>query len=107
MTLFFPVVLAVGGKRWRYSALRTFDVIDEGGSLLASLMSDIDNTENIWYFLVSGRDYKLQVQVVDGAVFNWDYGLAWQVSAVAVPAAVWFFISGLLGLFGLKRSVRK
>ncbi|NOQ77741.1 MAG: hypothetical protein GQ475_08145 [Methylococcaceae bacterium] len=87
--------------------LLLFDVTDEGESLLASSMSDIDNTENLWYFLESGRDYRLQVQVADGSVFNWDYGLAWQVSAVPVPAAAWFFISGLLGLFGAKRSARK
>lgn len=83
-----------------------FDVTGGAESLLASSTSDIDNTENLWYFLEQGRDYQLQVLAADDSTFKWDYGLAWQISAVPVPAAVWFFISGLLGLFGVKRSAK-
>ena len=82
-----------------------FDVTGGVESLLASSTSDIDNTENLWYFLEQGRDY--QLQVANGSVFNWDYGLAWQISAVPVPATAWFFISGLLGLFGIKCSAKR
>jgi len=84
-----------------------FDVTGGAESLLASSTSDIDNTENLWYFLEQGRDYQLQVLAANGSVFNWDYGLAWQISAVPVPATAWFFISGLLGLFGVKRSAKR
>ena len=84
-----------------------FDVTGGSESLLASSTSDIDNTENLWYFLEQGHDYQLQVLAVDGSDYNWDYGLAWKISAVPVPAAVWFFISGLLGLFGVKCNVKR
>ena len=83
-----------------------YDVTGGAESLLASSASNIDNTENLWYFLEQGRDYQLQVLAADGLNFNWDYGLAWQISAVPVPAAAWFFISGLLGLFGVRRSAK-
>ena len=84
-----------------------YDVTGGSESLLASSASSIDNTENQWYFLEQGRDYQLHVLAADGLGFNWDYGLAWQISAVPVPAAAWFFISGLLGLFGVKRSAKR
>lgn len=80
-----------------------YDVTNGSESLLASSISKIDNTENIWYFLELGHDYELQVLAADGESFNWDYGLAWQVAPVPVPAALWLFMSGLLGLVGIKR----
>ena len=83
-----------------------FDVTSGSESLLASSTSHIDNTENLWYFLEQGHDYQLQVLAANDSVFNWDYGLAWKISAVPVPATVWFFISGLLGLSALKRSAK-
>jgi hypothetical protein len=46
------------------------------------------------------------LQVIPGsgqAAFDWDYALAWQVTAVPVPAALWLFGSGLIGLVGVAR----
>ena len=51
-----------------------------GGSIVASSNSAIDNTENIWFNLLSNRDYQLQVIRGSGqAVFDWDYAIAWQI----------------------------
>ncbi len=83
-----------------------YDVTGGIESLLASSTSKIDNTENLWYFLEQGRDYQLQVLAGSGSSFNWDYGLAWKISAVPVPATVWFFSSGILVLLALS-SIRK
>jgi len=37
----------------------------------------------------------------EGDAFDWDYGLAWKIAPVSVPAAVWMFVTGLLGLVGI------
>jgi len=84
--------------------LSLFDVTDVGNELLvASSNSQIDNTENLWYFLEQDRDYQLQV-TAEGDDFNWDYGLAWNIAPVPVPATVWMFITGLGALFGLRKK---
>jgi hypothetical protein len=55
--------------------------------------------------LDSDRDYAIQVTPGCGqAAFDWDYALAWQVTAVPVPAALWLFCSGLIGLVGVARG---
>lgn len=46
-------------------------------TVVASSLSSIDNTENIWFELLAGRDYQVRVESV-GANFEWDYSLAWQ-----------------------------
>jgi len=81
-----------------------FDITDGVGNelLIADSRSDIDNTENIWYALQKGRDYQLQV-TAEGDPFSWDYGLAWKVSAVPVPAAIWLFLSGVIGLSAFRK----
>lgn len=85
--------------------LYLFDVTGESELLINSSTSEFDNTENIWSFVEQGHDYRIDVTAADGESFNRDYALAWKVSAVPVPAAVWFFVSGLLGLFAAKRYV--
>lgn len=84
--------------------LALYDVTDgtENAFLVASSNSVLDNTENLWYELKKGRDYKLQV-LAEGDLFDWDYGLAWKVSAVPIPASLWLFIPFVLGLFGFRR----
>lgn len=70
---------------------------------LGSSESIWDNTENLWMMLASDRDYAIQVMPGSGQAFDWDYALAWQVTAVPVPAALWLFGSGLIGLVGMAR----
>lgn len=74
------------------------DVATETETLIASSTSDIDNTENLWTNLDPDGDYALRV--VNGGLteFNWDYGLAWQVQAVPLPAALPMMICALAGL---------
>jgi len=59
-------------------ALQLIDVTG-GGTVVASSNSSIDNTENIWFDLLSNRSYQLQVIQGTGSSFNWDYALAWQI----------------------------
>ncbi len=73
--------------------------------LIASSMSRIDNTENLWLDLTAG-DYRLEVSRAPGeAAFNHDYALAWQTSAVPLPSSVWFLLTALtgLGIFGRRK----
>jgi len=86
--------------------LSLFDVTDGVGNelLVSSSNSSIDNTENLWYFLEQDRDYQIQV-TAEGDDFNWDYGLAWRIAPVPVPATIWMFITGLVTLFGLRKKL--
>ncbi len=84
--------------------LLLFDITSGSNVLLANSNSTLDNTENIWHSLEQNHQYKLEVVAANGSSFNWDYALAWQIKPVPVPAAIWLFISGLLGLFGLRRN---
>lgn len=84
--------------------LLLYDVTSGANILLANSNSDIDNTENIWFFLEQNHDYKLEVIAADGTTFNWDYGLAWKITPVPIPSAIWFFISGLFGLFRIRKK---
>lgn len=59
--------------------LQLIDVTD-GGTVVASSTSTIDNTENIWFDLKSNNAYQLKViPGVGQAAFEWDYALAWQI----------------------------
>ena len=54
--------------------------VDGGNAVVASSTSTIDNTENIWFDLLSNRNYQLKVIKGTGqADFDWDYALAWQL----------------------------
>lgn len=50
-----------------------------GNTVVASSTSTIDNTENIWFDLVSNKSYRLEVIRGSGGPFAWDYALAWQI----------------------------
>lgn len=64
--------------------LKLFDVTDFGNWILVgSSVSSNENTENLWQLLDSGKNYALRVKRADGApAFEWDYGLAWQVTSI-------------------------
>lgn len=80
--------------------LYLYDVTGGARSLLASSQSILDNTENLWVSLQAGRDYELFVEGA-GGTFNRDYGLAWQVAPVPLPAPLWLFASGCGWLIAL------
>ncbi len=93
------------------SGMNLLAVDDDSGPGLEAFLSDVDGP-----FLPAG-DYFLVLSVLnDGLPFTiFDEPLNWNlifesnsqdssVSAVPVPAAVWLFASGVLGLFGFKRK---
>ena len=47
-------------------------------------------------------DYTIYVQQLGGAVI--DYTFSFEVAAVPLPAAVWLFAAGLMGLFGWSKK---
>lgn len=54
---------------------------------VASSLSNINNTENIWYDgLIAGDSYQLLVTA--NGTFDWDYGLAWRIASVPEPATL-------------------
>lgn len=67
--------------------LQLFDVTDPGNWILVgNSASTNENTENLWLLLEGGKDYALQVTPgATQAAFNWDYGLAWQVTPIPPP----------------------
>ena len=68
------------GTATRYNLdLELYDVTT-GGTLVAYSASTLDNTENIWFNLLYGHSYRLDVVRGSGqSDFLWDYGLAWRV----------------------------
>ena len=77
--------LDVGGGTSFFSSLATLRdlnlyLVDTTGgvdTIVASSLSSIDNTENVWFELTAGRDYQIRVES-EGADFEWDYSVAWQ-----------------------------
>ncbi len=56
--------------------------------LVASSESANDNTENLYVTLTAGRAYAVEVKrSATQAVFDWDYGAAWQIAALPPPDA--------------------
>jgi hypothetical protein len=57
--------------------LRLYDETAGGHVLVMESASTIDNTENIWFQLDTGKDYLLEV--APKGLYEWDYALAWQM----------------------------
>ncbi|MGB8990914.1 MAG: hypothetical protein WCD80_02550 [Desulfobaccales bacterium] len=88
--------------------LYLYDVSDSN-RLVASSDSSVDNTQNLWTSLNSDKIYQLVVKVDPGQLdFLWDYGLAWDITAVTthapVPGSVYLLASGLVAILWLKRK---
>ena len=71
-----------------------------GSALGANLANAVAGGSGFTFPLGEG-DYTFLIQ--DTGAETSDYHLSFEVSAVPLPAAAWLFISGLMGLFGLKR----
>lgn len=77
-------------------------------TIVASSLSTIDNTENLWTNLVAGHSYSMTVTGL-GTPFNWDYGLAWRstvpltASAVPEPGTVGLAALAVLGTLRRRR----
>lgn len=77
--------LDVDGGSTFFSSLATLRNLDlylvdttaGANTVVASSLSSIDNTENVWFELIAGHDYQIRVESL-GANFEWDYSLAWQ-----------------------------
>ncbi len=80
--------------------LALFDATNN--QLVASSTSLLDNTENLYFNLLLGNRYEMRVTTNESTNFLWDYALAWRMDAttapVPVPAAIWLFAAGMLGL---------
>ena len=71
-----------------------------GGSLAADL-AGAENIGTTFDFPLTAGDYSFLIQQTGPE--NTGYTLDFVVSPVPLPAAAWLFVSGLLGLFGVKR----
>lgn len=79
------------------------------GQLVGSSTSLIDNTQNLWYSLVSGRRYTLTVSSLDPSSFDGSYALAWNISSttpVPLPPSFVLLFGGLLSLVPILRRRR-
>lgn len=85
--------------------LYLFDLADPEQPL-ASSTSTLDNTENLWLSLFSGRQYELRVTAAGTGTFAASYALAWNIAPVPLPAGVWLFVSALIGLWVVNRRRR-
>ena len=74
----------------------TIDFIDDA-SPLSAFTSSLPTGENIYKMDNDGY----AVTIVGGG--SWDYTWTFDVVAVPIPAAVWLFGSGLIGLIGIAR----
>lgn len=67
----------------------------------------------VWLFEVKddgiqGNQIAIEIgRALDNKYHNISHYTEWTVAEVPVPAAAWLFFSGLMGLFGLRRSVKK
>lgn len=93
-----------GGASLSNLGLSLYD--ETTGRLVGSSVSLIDNTQNLWYSLVSGRQYTLSVFSLESGAFDGSYALAWNITAspVPLPPALVLLLGGLLTLVpGLRR----
>ncbi|MCH2113977.1 MAG: hypothetical protein MK171_03555 [Pirellulales bacterium] len=65
-------------------------------TLGATSDSTTENTENIFFDgLVAGNEYEMRVVGV-GGLFEWDYGIAWQIMPVPEPSSAILFVAAAL-----------
>lgn len=67
-----PALFNLNLRLWDITGTRT---------LVASSLSDYENTENIFTTLTAGNLYQLEVTRPNTDVFEWDYGIAWNGSS--------------------------
>lgn len=99
--------IGAGGATLHNLGLSLFD--ETTGELVGSSVSLLDNTQNLWFQLVSGREYRLTVSSLDSEAFDGSYALAWNVSAtpVPLPPAFVLLLGGMLTLIpGLRKPRR-
>lgn len=77
------------------------DTLLGGGLLGANIANDVAGAGVGFTFPLDAGDYTFLIQETGRTTS--DYHLSFEVSAVPLPAAAWLFVSGLMGLFGLKR----
>jgi len=91
---------SAGGASWHNLGLSLYD--QTTGRQVGSSVSLIDNTQNLWYSLVSGRQYRLTVVSLEPETFDGSYALAWNLSQstapVPLPPAAILLLGGLLTL---------
>lgn len=89
-----------GGASLHNLGLSLYD--ETTGRQVGSSVSLIDNTQNLWYSLVSGRQYRLTVFSLEPEAFDGSYALAWNLSKatspVPLPPAAILLLGGLLTL---------
>lgn len=83
--------------------LQLYNVTGPTSVLFAESSSLFDNSENLWLALDAQTDYELRV-ITAAVSFDWDYALAWQVTQVPLPGAVWLFASAIAGLSAYRRK---
>lgn len=79
---------------------------ETAGQQVGSSISLIDNTQNLWFSLVNGRQYTLRVFSLESESFNGSYALAWNISSttpVPLPPAFVLLLGGLATLVPVLR----
>ena len=97
---------SAGGASLHNLGLSLYDATT--GQQVGSSISLIDNTQNLWYSLVSGRQYRLTMFSLESESFDGSYALAWNLSQsttpVPLPATAVLLLGGLMTLVpALKR----
>lgn len=80
--------------------LELFDITTQ--TVAAFSASHADNSENLWFQLVTGHRYELLVKSGEAGPFSWDYALAWHMSPSApVPlSGTIYLFAGAVGAVG-------
>ncbi|MFC4313718.1 hypothetical protein ACFPN2_31885 [Steroidobacter flavus] len=91
---------SAGGATLHNLGLSLYD--ETTGQQVGNSVSLIDNTQNLWYSLVSGRQYRLTVSSLESEAFDGSYALAWNLSGtttpVPLPPAIFLLLGGLVTL---------